>query len=1038
MNKDPYEHDIRCGYAGCIDQTQHSLEQLIKCVSLDGRTALEAVQIWNGKVPDRYRVPPDAFQEPAAPHRRSAAPHTLPAEPPGTPAVPRESWPPELLGQRRGGRQVPSGADWDSVLIESGDPDVVDMPSPAIPMNAVARVSENKWFVDNVNKGPEEGLIRDIKSVIKKDKRNCKKAQELESAKPAEPDSAGAAPDPEPGAPTSSESLSWSEYLESLHADPTCNPVRDPVLLSYLESAVKSHPGVSLDDAYNAVSPLVLGRPMDTAYVDQLLDDCKAFLVKPSYAHLEFDFDEDLKAASEPSATRSRHLSVSYEEEPEDFSHARGTMYVNRIRNGDYKGKSRWGDMHLPGHFSTPREHCGNRQTHGHLHANGRISRDARLWCHEIDCTTCFADGIRQFSIRAAATLWGFMMACHSGSFCLKASGPLHHVVVSCNAENGKLALDRSGRVELRRKYIDVLRNLGRYCTRCKLDAPDCSCIRLKHADGRCKLCKRKSERCKCVDGSCHTGGYHGGGMVFHGCRFTEGGLCPVWGPHFHVIAMGYVDVRSWRKRHKAAIKEGDMCNNPTAEYEKQTGTVIRRIERRSRKPGDSRYMDIEYKSELGGLTYYLASHMTRALGEHGIVYFGTAANNRYGVKKAKCHKADIQAYLKKWFNENVRRLKRRGKQYDLVHVRVQQVDVNPAEDESRHSWVFKPVERLRPDGKNSLGNALLGYLQAQAKAHAYVTGASKAEYRRPLETFIGNYKSPMSNHIRRGGAVAVETDAPDAKSSDQYSMSRYIIVELTYAYKHKEKQHTRYLCLDIDPSFDDLCPVCFKPLDVLLPRSGVYPKVPDTSTTSLRLDLDADRWYVWNRLESRGRGVPFRRPKNVIHEWSYGLKTEHPYEPYMSPEDQAAISEKFLLSYARLYANHDNSTFMELYSKHCAKHQLEPTRSEWKAMRKESREMSIANALKYLKRNALPVNELARNAKNYRKTGKIDVSNPSRWVMEYVMSVQSWLGNPVPDGQQTLHEGDRSAGMLPSPCSGLGPARSALASFCPQDPQDA
>ena len=176
MSKDPYEHDIRCGYAGCIDQTQHSLEQLIKCVSLDGRTALEAVQIWNGKVPDRYRVPPDAFQEPAAPHRRPAAHHTLPAEPPGTPAVPREPWPPELLGQRRGGRQVPGAADWDSALIESGDPDVADMPSPAIPMNAVARVSENKWFVDNVNKGPEEEIIRDIKSVIKKDKRNRKKS----------------------------------------------------------------------------------------------------------------------------------------------------------------------------------------------------------------------------------------------------------------------------------------------------------------------------------------------------------------------------------------------------------------------------------------------------------------------------------------------------------------------------------------------------------------------------------------------------------------------------------------------------------------------------------------------------------------------------------------------------------------------------------------------------------------------------------------------------------------------------------------------
>ena len=288
-------------------------------------------------------------------------------------------------------------------------------------------------------------------------------------------------------------------------------------------------PAFRLRTAYNAVSPLVLGRPMDTAYVDQLLDDCKAFLVKPRMPILSSISTRNSKPPpSRPPRAQSifwRAMRGSPRTFPMRAAPCMLTVSVTAITRASPGGVT-----------------CTFR---GIFPLRGALwqSSDARppacqwphlprrpLWCHEIDCTTCFADGIRQFSIRAAATLWGFMMACHSGAFCLKASGPLHHVVVSCNAEDGKLALDRSGRVELRRKYIDVLRNLGRYCTRCELDAPDCSCIRLKHADGRCKLCTRKSERCKCVDDSCHTGGYHGGGMVFHGCRFTEGGLCPVWG----------------------------------------------------------------------------------------------------------------------------------------------------------------------------------------------------------------------------------------------------------------------------------------------------------------------------------------------------------------------------------------------------------------------------------------------------------------------------------------------------------------------------
>ncbi len=115
MNKDPYEHDIRCGYAGCIDQTQHSLEQLIKCVSLDGRTALEAVQIWNGKVPDRYRVPPDASR---------SLPLPIEGRPPPIPC--RQSHPVRLpfhvsLGPR---------SFWGSVVVEDRYPAVpIGIPS---------------------------------------------------------------------------------------------------------------------------------------------------------------------------------------------------------------------------------------------------------------------------------------------------------------------------------------------------------------------------------------------------------------------------------------------------------------------------------------------------------------------------------------------------------------------------------------------------------------------------------------------------------------------------------------------------------------------------------------------------------------------------------------------------------------------------------------------------------------------------------------------------------------------------------------------
>ena len=509
-------------------------------------------------------------------------------------------------------------------------------------------------------------------------------------------------------------------------------------LIEILKIELKDFPGVSIGTAYDAIHPFVHGDTSQTTRIRDLLTECKTLLDGNPVPVPEPLSD---KTGSEYEAVVSDIAPVpeldgmqSYEQYAEDYSYARGAHHIRNIAEGKYRGKSEWYGQHLPGHRRPARLYCGHHQKRGHMHGEARFSNDPRIWCHERDCTVCFVDAIRQFAIRSGDVLWAFKRACHSDAFLRKESGPLHHYVYSLNSDDREASKDRRGRAKVRRQAIHDLINIGRICKRCDRDALSCICNRLNHVDGKCKVCNRKSAACKCVDSTHHTGGLHGGGMVYHACRFNED--CPYYGPHYHVVCMGYVDVKGWRRIHRKEIKAGLICSTPEAEFEKNTGTVIKRVKRRGVDPNEERFMDIEVRSELGGLLYYLGSHNTKAKGEHGIVYYGTAANNKFGIKKMKCHDPTSVRKFEEWFNKRLRVLDYGGNRYELTHARVQRVDTKDSENESRYDWIFGMVEVLGR-GKANLGDELFEYLQSQIKSHAYATKSVKAEYREPFSAYF-------------------------------------------------------------------------------------------------------------------------------------------------------------------------------------------------------------------------------------------------------------------------------------------------------------
>ena len=467
---------------------------------------------------------------------------------------------------------------------------------------------------------------------------------------------------------------------------------------------------------------------------------------------------------------------------------------------------------------------------------------------------------------------------------------------------------------------------------------------------------------------------------------------------------MGYVNVKGWRKIHKEEIAAGLMCSTPEAELEKTQGVLIKRIKRQGVNPGDERFMDIESKSELGGLTYYLGTHNTKAKGEHGVVYYGTAANNRFGIKKVRCHDPDSIRKFEDWYNKRLRTLNYGGKRYDLTHARVQRVDINDGEVETRYDWKFGAVGTLGRN-KANLGDELFEYLKTQISSHAYATRSVKAEYRAPFsEYFAEMAKQAKEAGEDVDGVVTVPANAKSnvvgaTKSAPYEPSRRSIVMELTYSRqvpasgRHKEKQHVVYCVLDIDPSLVGLCPACFEPMLAMVPLSGVHPRPPDVSGIEVKLDMDAEKWAIWDRSLDRGKGMPFFRKSGIIQEWSFNLLNPHPFERDLTPGLCAQVAMDYVMAYARLYARYDNTTFIELYDKHLAEHQWEPDEWQWNKMRKKATDMSIANALGYLQKYNVPVCEPTYYARKYVEDGVVEAVEPMRWVLNYVSSVWQWLG---------------------------------------------
>ena len=191
--------------------------------------------------------------------------------------------------------------------------------------------------------------------------------------------------------------------------------------------------------------------------------------------------------------------------------------------------------------------------------------------------------------------------------------------------------------------------------------------------------------------------------------------------------------------------------------------------------------------------------------------------------------------------------------------------------------------------------------------------------------------------------------------------------------------------------------------MEVLIPLSGVHPRPPDTSGVKVKLDMDGEKWAIWDRSLHRGKGMPFFRKNGIIQEWGFGLLLQHPFEKDLSPGLRGQVASDYIMAYARLYASYDNTAFIELYDKHLAEHQWEPDEWEWQKMRKKAIDMSIANAMGYLQEHNVPICEPTYYARQYAEGGSLEAVDPMLWVLNYVSSVWQWLGvnvKPVKGGK--------------------------------------
>ena len=129
----------------------------------------------------------------------------------------------------------------------------------------------------------------------------------------------------------------------------------------------------------------------------------------------------------------------------------------------------------------------------------------------------------------------------------------------------------------------------------------------------------------------CNEAGYTAGLVIFHPFRFKKSDMIPYWSPHFHVLATGYVDVKSY-----------------TPDFNSSTKWIYKHIS----SPSDE---------DISKVVYYLLSHTAYKIpndddkkkpNEQSIVYFGDIGVNRCEVVELSKHSTKATDTITKMFGK--------------------------------------------------------------------------------------------------------------------------------------------------------------------------------------------------------------------------------------------------------------------------------------------------------------------------------------------------------------------------------------------------
>jgi len=297
--------------------------------------------------------------------------------------------------------------------------------------------------------------------------------------------------------------------------------------------------------------------------------------------------------------------------------------------------------------------------------------------------------------------------------------------------------------------------------------------------------------------------GIVGGVTVLHYWRFTPGLEKGYFSPHFHVLGLGWIDYTK--------IKSN---------YEK-TNYVIKKIS------------NCESEQDVFSIMRYLLSHSAVKESKHSVQYFGESSNNNMRVEdileKSVSSRAKLDKIFSKYDASKVTRIETQYfgpdssvpgiKSYSGGYIRTYNSIVDAVRYTRDELLDYPAFPQSKHNEDEDESNETPVY-------HAFPQSKHNEDEDESNETpvYHGDQGHDLLYPVFHPGEE--QPDPQIVKEPKAYLVCKISLQSSTSSIERSKRRRYVYLIICIDPSTDNICPVCSAVLRRLIPSAQLNPEI--------------------------------------------------------------------------------------------------------------------------------------------------------------------------------------------------------------------